>query len=69
MDKLEAEVLALETRQKELTAILEAPETYADPGASFKANRELAEVADALERATADWEAAAEALGALQPTE
>jgi ATP-binding cassette subfamily F protein 3 len=69
VDKLEAKVLELETRQKELTAILEAPETYADPGASFKANRELADVTDALERTTAEWEAAAEALGAFQTAE
>ncbi len=69
MDKLEARVLELETRQKELTATLEAPETYADPGASFKANRELADVTDALERTTAEWEAAADALGAFQTAE
>jgi ATP-binding cassette subfamily F protein 3 len=69
VNKLEAEVLALETRQKGLTAILEAPETYADPGASFKANRELADVTDALERTTTEWEAAADALGAFQTAE
>jgi ATP-binding cassette subfamily F protein 3 len=60
--KLEAEVLALEAKQKELTARLEAPETYADPGAAFRTNRELADVTDALERTTADWEVAASAL-------
>jgi ATP-binding cassette subfamily F protein 3 len=69
VDTLEARVLELETRQKELAAVLEAPETYADPGAAFKANRELADVTDDLERATAQWEQAAEALGALQPAE
>ena len=65
VDALEAEVLRLETRQKELTAILEDPATYGDAGAAFKANRELADVTDALERTTADWEAAAEQLATL----
>ncbi len=65
VDDLETEVLRLETRQKELTAILESPDTYGNPGAAFAANRELVEVTEALERATAEWERAAEALAAM----
>lgn len=59
-EKLEAEVSVLEARQKELTAALESPETYADQGKAFRINRELAEVAIAIERITAEWEAATE---------
>lgn len=65
VDDLETEVLRLETRQKELTAILESPDTYGNPGAAFAANRELVEITEALERATAEWERAAEALAAM----
>lgn len=69
VDQLEAEVVALETRQKELTEILERPETYDDPSAAMNANRELMGIAEALERATAEWEQAAEALSALVDSE
>ncbi len=57
-EKLEAEVLALEARRKELTATLEDSATYDDPGKAHRANRELAEIADRIERATAAWETA-----------
>ena len=59
VEQLEADVLALETRQKELTAQLESS------SGSYAANRELADVSDELERKTAAWEKAAEALGEL----
>jgi ATP-binding cassette subfamily F protein 3 len=68
VERLETEVVALEKRQQELTTALEAPETYADQGKAFRINRELAEVADKIERATAEWEAAAALLPA-QTTE
>jgi ATP-binding cassette subfamily F protein 3 len=64
VEKLEAEIVALEKRQQELTTALESPETYADQGKAFRINRELAEVADKIERATAEWEAAAALLPA-----
>lgn len=65
VEALEAEVLALEEKQKELTAMLESSETYADPGKSFAVNRELANVTDELDRATAEWERAASSFSAL----
>jgi ATP-binding cassette subfamily F protein 3 len=61
--KLESDILALETRQKELTAKLEDPETY-NSGKAGDLNRELAGVTDTLEKLTAQWTAAAEELGA-----
>jgi len=68
VEKLEAEIVALEKRQQELTTALEAPETYADQGKAFRINRELAEVAEKIERVTAAWETAAALLPA-QTTE
>ncbi|MGH8045812.1 MAG: ABC-F family ATP-binding cassette domain-containing protein [Chthoniobacterales bacterium] len=59
VETLEAEVLALEARQKEITAQLESS------SASYALNRELADVSDELEKKTADWEKAAEAFGEL----
>jgi ATP-binding cassette subfamily F protein 3 len=53
--KLEAEIAGLETRQKELTAELEKPETYAG-GRAVQVNRELMGVHDRLAEATAEWE-------------
>jgi ATP-binding cassette subfamily F protein 3 len=57
--RLEKEIHDLETRQIELTAELEKPETYDTPGAAMKVNRELSGVSDSLEAATAQWEAEA----------
>ena len=51
---LELEIVALEARQRELTAVLE---TAANDSASFTLHRELAEVTEALEKANAEWEA------------
>jgi ATP-binding cassette, subfamily F, member 3 len=59
VETLEAEVLALETRQKEITAQLESS------SASYALNRELADIADELEKKTAAWEKAADVLGEL----
>jgi ATP-binding cassette, subfamily F, member 3 len=63
---LEKEVGALEARQAELTAELEAPETYAEPGKPAALNRELSGVVDRLHAATAEWETAAAELEALE---
>lgn len=54
---LEKEIAELETQEKELTAELEKPETYAG-GQAMKINRELLHVHDRLPVATAEWERA-----------
>jgi ATP-binding cassette subfamily F protein 3 len=57
--QLEKAVVELEKRQAEITAALEAPETYADKGRFHHLNRELSTVVDQITTATAEWEAAA----------
>ena len=56
---LEMQIATLESRQKELTAELEKPETYEAGGTAMQLNRELMTVADDLARVTKEWEAAA----------
>ncbi|MCX6910176.1 MAG: ABC-F family ATP-binding cassette domain-containing protein [Verrucomicrobia bacterium] len=58
VDKLEKEIARLEQRQKELTAELENPDTYQQPGRAVAVNRELSGVTDDLAEATAKWEQA-----------
>jgi ATP-binding cassette subfamily F protein 3 len=55
---LEKEIAELESREKELTAELEKPETYATGGRAVSLNRELMEVHDRLAGANAAWEGA-----------
>ena len=55
---LEKEIAELEAREKELTAELEKPETYAAGGRAMQINRELMEVHDRLAAANAEWEKA-----------
>jgi ATP-binding cassette subfamily F protein 3 len=55
---MERQIHALEARQRELTAELEAPETYSN-GRAVPLNRELIEVTGNLERLTAEWESLA----------
>ena len=62
----EEEVSKLEAKQNELTAELEAPETYSTPGRAQHLNRELSAVVDQLTAATAAWEKAAGELAALE---
>ncbi len=57
--KLEWEIQELETEQARLTAELEKPATYEQPGRALQINRELTATMDRLAVATADWEAAA----------
>ena len=64
--RLEEEVSKLETKQNELTAALEAPETYTEPGKAQHLNRELSVVVDQLGAATAAWEKAAGELAELE---
>ncbi len=55
---LEKEIAGLEAREKELTAELEKPETYAAGGRAVSINRELMEIHDRLAAANAEWEKA-----------
>ena len=64
---LEKEIAGLETRQKELTAELEHPDTYA-AGRAVQVNRQLMEVHDRLAAATAEWETAGTELMACDKT-
>ena len=64
--KLEKNVSELEAKQNEITAELEKPETYAQPGRAQHLNRELSATVDLLQAATAEWEAAATRLSELE---
>ncbi len=63
---LEEEVSKLEAKQNDLTAELEAPETYSEPGRAQHLNRELSAIVDLLGAATAAWEKAATDLAELE---
>lgn len=65
VSRLEKEIHELETRQVELTAELEKPETYETPGAAMKINRELTDVTESLSRVTTQWETEATKLHEL----
>ena len=64
--QLEKAVTELEAKQAEITAALEAPETYADKGRFHQLNRELSAVVDQLGEATTAWEKAASELQELE---
>lgn len=64
--RLEAEIGALEARQRELLAELESRGTYRQPGRAAEFNRELKALTDRLPGLTAEWEAAASQLVALE---
>ena len=55
---LEKEIGELETREKQLTAELENPETYTVNGRAVQINRDLMEVHNRLAAANAEWEKA-----------
>jgi ATP-binding cassette subfamily F protein 3 len=57
--ELEGEIHTLEIRQQELTELLESPVTYDNPSLAMETNRALSGVSAALEKANADWTAAA----------
>jgi ATP-binding cassette subfamily F protein 3 len=63
---LETEIAGLEAKQKEMTAELEKPETYQQPGRAMEINRELIYVQDRLAELTPEWEAAARKLEDLE---
>ncbi len=64
--KLEEAVAALEKKQADLPAALEAPETYTTPGRPQHLNRELSVIVDQLATATEAWERAASRLAELE---
>ena len=64
--QLERRVVELETKQAEITADLEAPETYADKGKFHHLNRELSTIVDGIAAATAAWEDAATKLAEME---
>ncbi len=64
--ELERTIAGLEERQGTLTAALEAPETYVEPGKAQALNRELSAVVDRLQSATVEWEKAAQQVIALE---
>jgi ATP-binding cassette subfamily F protein 3 len=64
--KLEEAVATLEAKQAELTAALEAPETYTTPGRPQHLNRELSVIVDQLTAATEAWERAASRLAEME---
>jgi len=64
--RLEEAVSKLEAKQNELTASLEAPETYTEPGRAQHLNRELSVIVDQLGEATTAWEKAAGQLAELE---
>jgi ATP-binding cassette subfamily F protein 3 len=59
-------VVELETKQAEITAALEAPETYADKGKFHHLNRELSTIVDEITQATSAWEEAATKLTEME---
>ena len=64
--QLEKKVVELETKQAEITAELEAPETYADKGKFHHLNRELSTIVDQIATATSEWESAATKLAEME---
>src|SRR3954469_17325963 len=64
--QLEKRVVELETKQAEITAALEAPETYADKGKFHHLNRELSTIVDEITAATTAWEKAATKLAEME---
>jgi ATP-binding cassette subfamily F protein 3 len=68
LDKIEREIAALEQRHKEIVALLEAPETYAQGGDVMKLNRELIDNTVKQEELNEAWEDATADVAALNPT-
>jgi ATP-binding cassette, subfamily F, member 3 len=64
--RLEKEIQDLEKRQADLTAELEKPETYEQPGRANQINRELVQVQDDLNARTKEWEENASKLAATE---
>jgi len=65
VEKLETEILHLETRQAEIVAELENAATYEKPGLPAQLNRELVDIQHRLAEITPKWEQAATRLAEL----
>ncbi|HXG49479.1 MAG TPA: ABC-F family ATP-binding cassette domain-containing protein [Methylomirabilota bacterium] len=65
VSKLEAEIQELESRQTKLTAELENPATYEQPGRAAAVNRELLGIQEILATLMPQWEQEASKLAAL----
>jgi ATP-binding cassette subfamily F protein 3 len=68
LDKIEREIAALEARHKEIVALLEVPETYAQGGDVMKLNREHIENTEKQEELNEAWEDATADVAALNPS-
>ncbi|HWI58849.1 MAG TPA: ABC transporter ATP-binding protein, partial [Bacillota bacterium] len=66
VQRLETEILDLETHQTEIVAELEKQETYDKPGRAMQLNRELIEIQQRLAQLTPEWEQEATRLAALE---
>lgn len=66
VQELEKQIQALESRQGEITAELEKPETYQAGGKAMELNREFRHNGDELAELTPKWEEAASKLAALE---
>jgi ATP-binding cassette subfamily F protein 3 len=64
--ELESQIQELETRQAELIAELENPETYNQPGAAARLNRELLDIQHRLTALNPEWEQAATRLTEME---
>ncbi len=63
LSELEAEIIWLESQQKDLTTELEDPHLYQNPNRAMELNRELIGVVESLEKANERWKILAETAG------
>ena len=66
VERLESEIHTLESRQTELVAELEQPETYDKPGRPSELNRELVDIQQRLAQLNPEWEQAATRLAEVE---
>ena len=67
VEQIERDIAALEKRHKEIVALLESPDTYAQGGDVMKFNRELIENTAKQEELNEAWEDATADVAALNP--
>ena len=66
IDRLETRITVMEKRQKEITELLEQPETYAAGGQAPALNRELMTINDDLDDCNSKWSEAVDSLNAIE---
>ena len=66
IDRLETRITVMEKRQKEITELLEQPETYAAGGQAPALNRELMTINDDLDDCNSKWSEAVDSLNAIK---